>query len=95
MSIATLPASATTTLSCTLKITLNVTLNVTLKVTLNGDVHALPAGSTLADLIALAGHSPDALATAINSEFVPRIARATRVLLDGDAVFTFQAITGG
>lgn len=91
MSIATLPASATTTLSCTLKITLNVTL----KVTLNGDVHALPAGSTLADLIALAGHSPDALATAINSEFVPRIARATRVLLDGDAVFTFQAITGG
>ena len=91
MSIATLPASATTTLSCTLKITLNVTL----RVTLNGDVHALPAGSTLADLIALAGHSPDALATAINSEFVPRIARATRVLLDGDAVFTFQAITGG
>ena len=91
MSIATLPASATTTLSCTLKITLNVTL----KVTLNGDVHALPAGSTLADLIALAGYRPDALATAINSEFVPRIARATRVLLDGDAVFTFQAITGG
>lgn len=91
MSIATLPASATTTLSCTLKITLNVTL----KVTLNGDVHALPAGSTLADLIVLVGHSPDALATAINSEFVPRIARATRVLLDGDAVFTFQAITGG
>ncbi len=66
-----------------------------LHVTVNGDVYALPAGSTLADLITRTGHRADALASAINGEFVPRTARATRMLADGDAVFTFQAITGG
>jgi sulfur carrier protein len=38
---------------------------------------------------------PQALATAVNGDFVPRAARATLQLKEGDAVFTFQPITGG
>ena len=50
---------------------------------------------TLADLVAELGEPPQSLATAVNGEFVPRSARATVQLRDGDAVFTFQPITGG
>ena len=35
------------------------------------------------------------LATAVNGDFVPRDARPDCVLCEGDAVFTFQPITGG
>jgi sulfur carrier protein len=64
-------------------------------ITLNGDVRELSAGQTLADLIAQLDAPPQALATAVNGEFVARDARAERQLHDGDAVFTFQPITGG
>jgi sulfur carrier protein ThiS len=39
--------------------------------------------------------SPQALATAVNQEFVARDARAACLLQPGDQVFTFQPITGG
>ena len=55
----------------------------------------LPAGSTLADLVAAAGHAPEAVATAIGGDFVPRGLRAGRVLGEGDAVLLFQPIVGG
>ena len=64
-------------------------------ITLNGQVRQLPAGQTLADLIAQLDAAPQSLATAVNGEFVPREARAAQPLRDGDAVFTFQPITGG
>jgi sulfur carrier protein len=64
-------------------------------ITLNGQARELPAGQTLADLIAQLDAPPQALATAVNGEFVARDARAERRLHDGDAVFTFQPITGG
>ena len=64
-------------------------------ITLNGELRQVPPGSTLADLIASLGEAPQALATAVNGEFVSRDARASRDLHDGDAVFTFQPITGG
>ncbi|HSW19891.1 MAG TPA: sulfur carrier protein ThiS [Ramlibacter sp.] len=64
-------------------------------VTLNGTPHTLPAGQTLADLIAQLDAPPQALATAVNGEFVARQARSERQLREGDAVFTFQPITGG
>jgi sulfur carrier protein len=64
-------------------------------ITLNGQAHQLPSGQTLADLIAQLDAPPQALATAINGVFVAREARAGRELNDGDAVFTFQPITGG
>ena len=64
-------------------------------VTLNGEPQELSSGHTLADLIAQLDAPPQALATAVNGEFVSRDARAERQLTDGDAVFTFQPITGG
>ena len=66
-----------------------------IEITLNGEQRELPAGQTLADLIAQLDAPPQALATAVNGEFVARDARARRQLTDGDAVFTFQPITGG
>jgi sulfur carrier protein len=64
-------------------------------ITLNGETRQLPAGQTLANLIAQLDAPPQALATAVNGEFVSREARADHQLHDGDAVFTFQPITGG
>jgi sulfur carrier protein len=64
-------------------------------VTLNGEARAIDAGATLADLIATVAEQQQALATAVNGEFVPRDTRAQVQLRDGDAVFTFQPITGG
>ena len=62
---------------------------------LNGQSRELPAGSSLADLVAQLVDSPQALATAVNQEFVARDARAARILQAGDQVYTFQPITGG
>ncbi len=64
-------------------------------ITVNGQPREVPEGSTLADLVALLADTPQALATAVNQEFVARDARAARVLQAGDQVFTFQPITGG
>ena len=66
-----------------------------LSVTLNGKPTPCPAACTLAEWLAELGVSASAVATAVNGEFVPRPARASRQLQDGDAVMTFQAITGG
>lgn len=65
------------------------------QITLNGEPKQLQPGATLADLIASLTGQPQALATAVNGDFVPREARAKTPLNDGDAVFTFQPITGG
>jgi sulfur carrier protein len=64
-------------------------------ITLNGEARAVDAGATLADLVASLGVQPNELATAVNGDFVPRSLRAGRPLRDGDAVMTFQPITGG
>ncbi len=68
---------------------------MTIAITLNGERRELAPGATLADLVASLGQAPQALATAVNGDFVAREARTQRVLRDGDAVFTFQPITGG
>jgi len=65
------------------------------QITLNGEPRSLQQDATLADLVAALGQEPQSLATAVNGEFVPRAARANLQLRDGDAVFTFQPITGG
>jgi sulfur carrier protein len=67
----------------------------TISITLNGEARTEPIGISLAELIASLGHTPQSLATAINQHFVPRDARAARILADGDAITTFQPITGG
>lgn len=60
---------------------------------------SLPAGATLADALAQllqgSARDADAIATAVNGEFVARSARAHHVLRDGDTVLCFSPITGG
>jgi sulfur carrier protein len=68
---------------------------MTPRITLNGEPRALEGTQTLADLVAALGQPPASLATAVNGEFVPRAAREAVQLREGDAVFTFQPITGG
>lgn len=66
-----------------------------IRILLNGKPREVPPDSTLADLLAADGQQPQWLATAINGVFVARDARAAHLLREGDAVFTFQPITGG
>ncbi len=60
---------------------------------------SVPSGSTLASalyqLVAQQGTSPDGVATAVNGQFVPRHARASHILQEGDEVMCFSPITGG
>ena len=65
------------------------------QITVNGEARDIAEGTTLADLVAALGLAPQALATAVNGEFVARDARGSVQLRAGDAVFTFQPITGG
>ena len=62
---------------------------------LNGEALQLADGTTLAALIASLDQVPAALATAVNGDFVPRGQRPACRLQHGDAVTTFQPITGG
>lgn len=50
---------------------------------------------TLAQWVDQQGLSQHAVATALNSQFVPRTQRAAQVLTDGDTIVTFQPIEGG
>ena len=54
----------------------------------------VPAGTTLAELVAALCHAPQAVSTAVNGAFVARTAR-DRVLAEGDTVLLFQPIVGG
>lgn len=64
-------------------------------ITVNGESQLISSDTNLADVIANAQLVQEAVATAVNGEFVPRNDRTSHTLLAGDAVFTFQAITGG
>ena len=66
-----------------------------IEIRLNGEALQLEDGTTLAGLIGLLGQTPAALATAVNGDFVPRAQRLACRLQPGDAVTTFQPITGG
>jgi sulfur carrier protein len=68
---------------------------MSLSITVNGEPRTVPDSATLADLVNALGEAPQALATAVNGDFVPRTAREGVQLREGDAVFTFQPITGG
>lgn len=50
---------------------------------------------TLADLIASQGLAETAVATAVNGDFVPRQARAARLLAEGDKVEIVAPRQGG
>ena len=64
-------------------------------VVVNGDDHPWRLGLTVADLIAERGSDEAAVATAVNTRFVPRGARAETPLWPDDRLVVFSAIVGG
>ena len=66
-----------------------------LAVQLNGQTLAWAPGLTVAMALAQGACAADAVATAVNGEFVPRGQRGDTLLQPGDHVTTFQAIVGG
>ena len=66
-----------------------------IQITVNGATRAVSPDTTLAELVLLLTPLPQVLATAVNGEFISRNQRDTCHLRNGDAVFTFQPITGG
>jgi len=67
----------------------------TATVLVNGQPHAWRLGLTLADVLAERGSDDDNVATAVNTRFVPRPARAETPLWPDDRVVVFAAIVGG
>jgi sulfur carrier protein len=67
----------------------------TIELRLDDQPHRMAEGSTLADLVANVGHTPEQVGTAVNGTFIPRAQRLTHVLQPGDAVLLFQPIVGG
>jgi sulfur carrier protein len=66
-----------------------------MRITVNGEPRDLPEGCSLEGLLRELGLPPQAQATALNGEFVPRTSRADQPLRDGDAVTCFEPIVGG
>ena len=66
-------------------------------VVLNGEVHELPDGARLAEVIAVSGAPPDrrGVAVALDGEVVPRGEWDHRKLIDGARVEVLQAVQGG
>jgi len=64
-------------------------------VLVNGAPRALPAGATLAELLAALEVPIEGVAVALNLEVVPRGALAGRALADGDRVEVVRAVGGG
>ena len=66
-----------------------------IRLTLDGKPSSVPAGTTVAALVASLGHAPNKVSTAVNGLFVPRGQREACILQEADAVLLFQPIVGG
>ncbi len=64
-------------------------------VVVNGRPRELPAGSTVADLLAALGFGPDGVAVAVDGAVVPKSAHATSALAAGARVEILRAVGGG
>ena len=64
-------------------------------VQVNGEPREVPAGTTVADLVADLAASGQRFAVEINEELVPRSTHASRLLTAGDRVEVVHAIGGG
>ena len=61
----------------------------------NGAAREIPAGSALADVIALVTSARSGIAVAVNGEVVPRGSWPDTRLADGDRVEVVTAMQGG
>ena len=65
------------------------------RVTVNGEPRELPAGATVADVVARLAAPGRPCAVEVNREIVPRSAHAGRLLNEGDQVEVVHALGGG
>ena len=65
------------------------------RVTLNGEPRELPAGATVADVVARLAAPGRPCAVEVNREIVPRSAHALRALRDDDAIEIVGFVGGG
>jgi sulfur carrier protein len=61
----------------------------------NGAAQEVPAGSALADVVALVSSAPSGIAAAVNGEVVPRGSWPDTRLADGDRIEVVTAMQGG
>ncbi len=66
-----------------------------IEIFVNGDARQVPAGSTIADLVAAAGWRPAQVAVERNKELVPRAQHAATVLAAGDRLEIVTFFGGG
>ena len=64
-------------------------------VQVNGETRELPAGTTVADLVADLAAAGQRFAVEVNEELVPRSTHGARILVDGDRIEVVRAIGGG
>ena len=64
-------------------------------VQVNGEPREVPAGTTVADLVADLAASGQRFAVEINEQLVPRSLHADRALAEGDRIEVVHAIGGG
>ena len=64
-------------------------------VLVNGTAHPWRLGLTLADVLVERGTDDEFVATAVNTRFVPRAARAETPLWPDDRLVVFSAVVGG
>ena len=67
----------------------------TASVLVNGTPHPWRLGLTVADVLVERGTDDEFVATAVNTRFVPRAARAETPLWPDDRLVVFAAIVGG
>lgn len=67
---------------------------MTMNILINDKPHVLPERAMLADALEAIGATPP-FAVAVNREFVPRSAYATRALQPDDRVEVIRPVTGG
>jgi len=70
-------------------------MQVMVQVTVNDEPQRLPAGATVADLVATLGLGPRRVAVEVNREIVARATYTTTVLNDGDTVEIIHFVGGG
>jgi sulfur carrier protein len=66
-----------------------------LGLTLNGEPHQVPAGSTVADLVAGLGRDPRTVAVERNGDLVPRARFPATRLAAGDRLEVVHFVQGG
>ena len=66
-----------------------------MQVTVNDEPRRLPAGATVAELVAMLGFGPRRVAVEVNREIIVRATYTERVLHDGDTIEIIHFVGGG